>query len=91
LVQNNVADRVIVLRHDLDQIRNSYDSRSRSSVDILLESAPGARLAGRAHIILIGIDRFGVKAFFADLLVFFDVLADPDVPVNSKYNINSTG
>jgi hypothetical protein len=56
-----------------------------------LESTPEARFAGRAYIILIGIDRLGIKAFFADLLVFFDVLADPDVPVDSKYNINSTG
>jgi len=45
---------------------------------------------GWTHIILVRIYRLGVKAYFPNLLVLFNVLTDPDVPIEPKYNIHPT-
>lgn len=42
------------------------------------------------HIVLIGIDSFGIKPFFPFLVALFYVLADPNVPVEPQNQIDTT-
>jgi len=47
-------------------------------------------LLSRTYIVLIGIDGLGVECLFANLFMLLDVLAHPDVPVDSKDDVYPT-
>lgn len=42
------------------------------------------------HVVDVGVHSFSIKAFFAYLLTFLDVLADPNIPVHTKDDVHAT-